>query len=63
MLADAQRDGRPVEYRRRRLLNAAVWLTHTARGPCSNAANIGLQENARLGRKVRSKNPENVYIV
>ena len=31
MWANAQRDGRPVEYRWRPLFNAAVWL-------CSNAA-------------------------
>ena len=40
MWADAQRDGRPVEYRWRPLLDAAVWLTPTARVPCNNAANI-----------------------
>jgi len=41
--ADAHRDGRPAECRWRPLLNAAVWLTPTARArvPCSNAANIG----------------------
>ena len=33
-----QRDGRPVEYRWRRLFNAAVWLTPTTRVACSNAA-------------------------
>ena len=38
MWANAQRDGRPVEYRWRPLFNAAVWLTHTTRVPCSNAA-------------------------
>jgi len=38
MWANAQRDGRPAEYRRRPLFNAAVWLTPTARVPCSNAA-------------------------
>ena len=37
MWANAQRDGRPVEYWWRRLFNAAVWLTPT-RVPCSNAA-------------------------
>jgi len=41
MWADAQRDGRPVEYRWRPLLNAAVWLTPTARVSCRNAVNIG----------------------
>jgi len=40
MRADAQRHRRPAEYRWRPLLNAAVWLTHTTRVPCSNAANI-----------------------
>ena len=29
MWANAQRDGRPVEYRWRPLFNAAVWLTST----------------------------------
>jgi len=38
MWANAQRDGRPVEYRWRPLLNTAVWLTPTNRVPCSNAA-------------------------
>ena len=39
MWANAQRDGRPAEYRWRPLLNTAVWLTPTTRVPCSNAAN------------------------
>ena len=38
MWADAQRDGRPAEYRWRPLFNAAVWLTPTTRVLCSNAA-------------------------
>jgi len=38
MSVNAQRDGRPAEYRWRPLLNAAVWLTPTTRVPCSNAA-------------------------
>ena len=38
MWANAQPDGRPVEYRWRPLLNAAVWLTPTTREPYSNAA-------------------------
>ena len=37
MWANAQRDGRPAEYRWRPLFNAAVWLTPTTRVPCSNA--------------------------
>ena len=37
MWANAQRDGRPSEYRWRPLFNAAVWLTPTIRVPCSNA--------------------------
>jgi len=37
--ANAQRDGRPAEYRWRPLLNAVIfWLTPTTRVPCSNAA-------------------------
>jgi len=38
MWANAQRDGRPAEYRWRPLFHAAVWLTPTTRVPCSNAA-------------------------
>jgi len=38
MWANPQRDGRPAEYRWRPLFNATVWLTPTARVPCSNAA-------------------------
>jgi len=41
MWADTQRDGRPAEYRWRPLLNAAAYLTPTARVPCNNNANIG----------------------
>ena len=41
MWANAQRDGRPAEYRWRPLPNTTVWLTTIARVPCSNAANIG----------------------
>ena len=38
MWANAQRAGRPTEYKWRPLLNAAVWLTPTTSVPCSNAA-------------------------
>ena len=38
MWANAQRDGRPAEYRLRPLFNAAVWLMPTSRVLCSNAA-------------------------
>jgi len=38
MWTNAQRDGRPAEYRWRPLFNAAVWLTPTTRVLCSNAA-------------------------
>jgi len=38
MWANAQRDGRPAEYRLRPWFNAAVWLTPTSRVPCSNVA-------------------------
>ena len=40
MWANAQRDGRPAEYRWHPLFNAAVWLTPTTRVPCSNAAKM-----------------------
>ena len=36
MWANAQRDGRPAEYRWRPLFNAAVWLTPTTRVPQTN---------------------------
>ena len=38
MWANAQRDGRPAEYRWRPLFNAAVWLTPTTRVLCNIAA-------------------------
>ena len=38
MWANAQRDGRPAEYRWCPLFNAAVWLTPTTTVPCNNAA-------------------------
>jgi len=44
MWANAQRDGRPAEYRWRPVLNAAVWLVPTARVSCSNAANRRAQD-------------------
>jgi len=37
MWANAQRDGRPTEYRWCPLFNAAVWLTPTTKVACSNA--------------------------
>jgi len=38
MWANAQRDGRPAEYRWRPVQRRKVWLTPTTRMPCSNAA-------------------------
>ena len=38
MWANAQRDGRPAEYRWRPLFNAAVWMTPTTTVPCNIAA-------------------------
>ena len=38
MWANAQRDGRPAEYKWCHLFNAAVWLTTSTRVPCTNAA-------------------------
>jgi len=38
MWANAQRDGRPAEYRWRRLFNTAIWLAPTSRVPCGNTA-------------------------
>jgi len=40
MWANAQRDGRPAEYRWHPLFNAAVLLTPTTRVPCSNDAKM-----------------------
>ena len=66
MWADAQRDGRPGEYRWRGALcesflipflvpRRKVWLTSAAGVPCNNAA------NTRLGRQ-GARAPENVAI-
>ena len=38
MWVNAQRDGRPAQYRWHPLFNEAVWLTPTTRVPCSNDA-------------------------
>ena len=38
MWANAQREGRPAEYRWLPLFNATVWLTPITRVPCSNSA-------------------------
>jgi len=40
MWANAQRDGRPAEYRWRPLFNAAGWLMPTTRVPYSNTAKM-----------------------
>jgi len=50
MWADVQRDGRPVEYRWRPLLNAAKF----GRRPLLHcrAVTLPIYENAKLGRKV-----------
>ena len=40
MWANAQRNGRPAEYRWHPLFNAAVWLTPSTRAPCNNAAKM-----------------------
>jgi len=40
MWANAERDGRPAEYRWGPLFSAAVWLMPTTRVPCSNAAKM-----------------------
>ena len=61
MWADAQRDGRPAEYRWRPLQkfrnSTPQSLAHPAAGvPCSNAATIWENENARLARKVNWQN-------
>jgi len=75
MLADAKCDGRPAEYRWRSLrkfhipflmLCYKVWLTATARVPCSNTANIGERKTWTLSEFCKiplgSKSPKNVYI-
>ena len=68
MWANAQRDGRPDEYRWRPLFNAAVWHTPTTRVPCSNAANIGQRktwtqsELCTWQNSVTMQEPPKVYI-
>jgi len=69
MLANAQRDGRPAEYRWRPVLNAAVWLTPAAGVPWSNAAKIRERktwtQNEYCNGKFRNRarTPGNVYVV
>jgi len=48
MWADAQRDGRPAEYRWRPLLNAAKFGSRPLL-EC-RAVTLKIEENARLGR-------------
>ena len=52
MWTNAQRDGRPAEYRWRTLFNAAVWLTPTTRVPCSNAAKT--RNPLKFGKNIMS---------
>jgi len=63
--ASAQRDGHPVDYRWRPLLNEArVWLTPTTWVPCSNAANIEehktwtQSESCSWQNSIRDKSPK-----
>jgi len=48
MWANAQRGGRPAEYRWRPVLNAAVWLAPTAQVPCSNATKLRERKTWRM---------------
>ena len=57
MWADAQRDGRPAEYRWHLLLNAGVGLTPTTRMPCTSAANIGQRKTWTESEFCTSWNP------
>jgi len=74
MWADAQRDGRPAEYRwrpLRKLFNSIprttpeVWLTPAAGVLCSNAANVEERKVNFGPGKIPSgaRAPENVYSV
>jgi len=66
MWADAQRDGRPAEYRWRPLREfrnfvpcipcRKLWLTPTARLPCSKAANIGEHKTSTESELCTQKN-------
>jgi len=72
MWADAQRDGRPVEYICGALCESSaflvqrhkLWLTPTARVPCSNTANIAecktwkQSEFCSWQNSVRGKSPQ-----
>jgi len=53
MWVSAKRDGRPAEYRRRPLFNAAVWLRPTTSVSCSNAAKT--QNPLKLGGVPQSR--------
>jgi len=78
MWADAQRDGRPAEYRWRRLRKfrnsipciprRKVWLRPAAGVPSSNAANMGegktwtQSEFCTWQNSVRGQEPPKMYI-
>jgi len=70
MWANAQRDGRPAEYRWRPLFNAPLWLTPTTTAPCSNAAKTrnplqcaGMpQTRQQISAAVRRSSPYCEYI-
>jgi len=55
MWANAQRDGRPAEYRWHPLFNAAVWLTPTSRVSCSNAGKM--RNPLKLARVPQTRQP------
>jgi len=75
MLADAPRDGCPVEYRWHLCKSSVIpllvpcrklWLTPTARVSCSNAANLEeyktwRQSECSWQNAVRGNSPQNVY--
>jgi len=79
MWADAQRDGRPAEYRSQMrsessvipflVASRKVLLTPTARVSCSNAANIGehktwtQSEFCTVQNSIRGQDSQNVHSV
>jgi len=72
MWANAQRDGRPAEYRWRLCAQPRkVWLAPTAQVPCSNATKIPERKTWRMQSEfctwqnslTGQEPPENVYVV
>jgi len=62
MLANAQRDGRRVEYRWRPLFNAAVWLTPTTSSAATGRLLTYLSTTVLTNTSVTNHRNQIVYV-